>query len=69
MSLESTYLFLLRKENKTKFFFPVFPFYPLPPHLLYDKCVSSMLKTYPQKYKIDIEIMDIAKVSQAFSLP
>lgn len=63
VSLESTYPFLLRKENKTKFFFPVFPPYPLPPHLLYDKCVSTVLKTYPQKYKIDVEIMDIAKVS------
>ena len=51
VTLESTYPFLLRKENKTKFFFPVFPPYPLPPHLQYDKCVSSDLKTYPQKYK------------------
>lgn len=56
-------------ENKTEFLFPVSPPYPPPPHLCYDKCVSSDLKTYPQKYKIDIEIMDTAKASQESSLP
>jgi hypothetical protein len=58
MSLGNTYPFLLRKENKTKFFFPAFPPSPLPSHLLH-KCVSSVLKTHPQKYEIDIEMMDI----------
>lgn len=53
VSLQSTFPFLLRKENKTKFFFPVFPPYPLPPRLPCDECVSSVLKTRPQKYKID----------------
>lgn len=63
MSLENTCPYLLRKANKAKFFSAVFSPYPLPPHLLDDKNVSSVLKTYPQKYKIDIEIMDIAKAS------
>lgn len=53
VSLQSMFPFLLRKENKTKFFFPVFPPYPLPPRLPCDECVSSVLKTRPQKYKID----------------
>lgn len=63
VSLESTYPFLLRKETTTKFFFPVFPPYPLSPHLPYNKCVSPVLKTYPQKDKIDVETTDRAKVS------
>ena len=56
-------------ENKTECLFPVSLPYPPPPHLCYDKCVSSILKTIPQKYNIHIIIMDTAKALREFSLP